>query len=82
MSRPDVTLEVRDYMLAFQGLAHFAFEMENSHKVNELTELLRHNGFVIAGEPRITGDGYYESVILDPEQNRIELIYNAKIAED
>ncbi|MFY9858355.1 MAG: glyoxalase/bleomycin resistance/extradiol dioxygenase family protein, partial [Exiguobacterium chiriqhucha] len=23
--------------------------------------------------PRTTGDGYYESVLLDPEQNKLEL---------
>ena len=27
----------------------------------------------IEGEPRTTGDGYYESVVLDPEGNRIEI---------
>ena len=41
--------------------------------VDELTERLRDAGYTIAGEPRTTGDGYYESVILDPEGNRIEL---------
>lgn len=81
MSRPDVILESRNYLDNYQGLAHFAFEMENSHRVDELTEVLRRDGFMIIGEPRITGDGYYESVILDPEQNRIELIYNVKKTE-
>lgn len=81
MTRPDVLLEPANYLLFSQGLAHFAFELENSQKVNELTELLRRDGFTIVGEPRTTGDGYYESVILDPEQNRIELIYNTKITE-
>jgi lactoylglutathione lyase len=28
---------------------------------------------LLLGEPRRTGDGYYESVILDPEGNRIEI---------
>jgi len=27
----------------------------------------------VVGNPRTTGDGYYESVILDPEMNRIEI---------
>ncbi|MCG8321263.1 MAG: hypothetical protein MI921_17300 [Cytophagales bacterium] len=26
------------------------------------------------GEPRRTGDGYYESIILDPEGSRIETV--------
>ncbi len=29
--------------------------------------------FEIAGAPRTTGDGYYESVVLDPEKNIIEI---------
>jgi lactoylglutathione lyase len=27
----------------------------------------------VLDEPRCTGDGYYESVVLDPDGNRIEL---------
>ena len=38
-----------------------------------MTEQFRADGFTIAGEPRTTGDGYYESVILDPDGNRIEI---------
>ena len=78
MKRPDVVLEPNNYLQPSQGLAHFAFEMESTDKVNELTTLLRQDGFVITGEPRITGDGYYESVLLDPENNSIEIIYNTK----
>ena len=29
----------------------------------------------IAGEPRTSGDGYFESVILDPDGNRVECVY-------
>jgi len=29
---------------------------------------------MVVGEPRYTGDGYYESCILDPDGNRIEII--------
>ena len=41
--------------------------------VDSLTETLRKDGFEIIGEPRTTGDGYYESVVLDPDKNRIEI---------
>ena len=30
-------------------------------------------GVSVVGQPRTTGDGYYESVVLDPEGNRIEI---------
>jgi lactoylglutathione lyase len=55
------------------GLTHFALSVGGRDRVDALTEILRKDGFNIAGEPRITGDGYYESVVLDPEGNRIEL---------
>jgi lactoylglutathione lyase len=55
------------------GLAHFAITVGDVNAVNELTERLRADGYTIAGEPRRTGDGYYESIVLDPEGNWIEL---------
>ena len=55
------------------GLAHLAISVGNKTKVDALTEILRKDGYKVIGEPRITGDGYYESVILDPEGNNIEI---------
>lgn len=55
------------------GYTHLAISLGSKVSVDELTEKLRMDGHVVAGEPRTTGDGYYESVILDPEGNRIEL---------
>ena len=55
------------------GLAHFAISVGSKESVDSLTEQFRRKGFEIIGEPRTTGDGYYESVILDPEKNRIEI---------
>jgi lactoylglutathione lyase len=31
-------------------------------------------GITILSPPRVTGDGYYEAVLADPEGNRIELM--------
>lgn len=57
----------------FLGFTHLAFSVGSEEQVNNLTEKLRVDGYEIAGECRWTGDGYYESVILDPEGNRIEI---------
>jgi lactoylglutathione lyase len=38
-----------------------------------LTTQLRNDGFEVVDAPRRTGDGYYESVVLDPDGNRIEI---------
>ena len=55
------------------GLVHFAVSVGSRDKVLEITEKLRKDGFVVAGEPRDTGDGYFESCVLDPDGNRIEI---------
>ena len=55
------------------GLAHFAISVGGKDKVDALTERLRKDNFTIFSEPRITGDGYYESVVLDPEGNYVEI---------
>ncbi|NND33945.1 MAG: hypothetical protein HKN76_15255 [Saprospiraceae bacterium] len=55
------------------GIAHFAMSVGSRHQVDALTQSLIDAGYAMIGAPRVTGDGYYESVILDPEGNRIEI---------
>jgi lactoylglutathione lyase len=55
------------------GLTHLAISLGSESAVREVTERLRAKGVTVLDGPRRTGDGYYESVILDPEGNRIEL---------
>ena len=71
MSRPDI-LASGDRKEKV-GFTHVAISVGSKERVNSLTEILRGDGFTIVGEPRTTGDGYYESVVLDPENNRIEI---------
>eukprot|EP01092_Planopodium_desertum_P012788 TRINITY_DN60642_c0_g1_i1.p1 TRINITY_DN60642_c0_g1~~TRINITY_DN60642_c0_g1_i1.p1 ORF type:complete len:128 (-),score=5.84 TRINITY_DN60642_c0_g1_i1:189-572(-) len=55
------------------GWAHMALSLGSKEAVDEYTERFRSAGITVQSEPRTTGDGYYESVILDPEGNIIEL---------
>jgi lactoylglutathione lyase len=55
------------------GFTHVAISVGSETKVHEMTEKLRAAGCSVVGEPRWTGDGYYESVVLDPEGNRLEI---------
>lgn len=57
-----------------KGLAHFAISVGGKDAVDILTEKLRRDGYTIVGEPRTSGDGYYESVIWDPEGNYVEIV--------
>ena len=74
MTKPDIKESENSYESQQYGIIHLAFSVASEQKVDELTELLRNDGYQIAGEPRTTGDGYYESVILDPENNIIEIV--------
>lgn len=72
MTRPDIT--PIDGKRGFNmGLAHFTISVGGKDRVNALTERLRQDNYTIFSEPRTTGDGYYESVVLDPEGNILEI---------
>ncbi|SHL13525.1 VOC family protein [Chryseobacterium polytrichastri] len=72
MQRPDI-LENSNKRGMVMGLAHLAISLGSKEEVDVLTNRLRADGYTIIGEPRTTGDGYYESVIEDPEGNWVEL---------
>jgi lactoylglutathione lyase len=55
------------------GLTHVAVSVGSKQRVDELANRLRQDGFEVVDGPRHTGDGYYESVVLDPDGNRIEI---------
>ena len=71
MNSPNVT--ERNTCENAKGFCHIAISVGSREKVDELTETLRSDGFTIVGNPRTTGDGYYESLIADPEGNRVEI---------
>ncbi len=70
MHRPDITDHPNDPHL---GFIHLAFATGSVEMVDQLTETLRYDDYKIVREPRVTGDGYYESVVLDPDGNYIEI---------
>lgn len=55
------------------GWTHLAIAVGSDAGVDVLTGRLRDDGITVLDGPRRTGDGYYESVILDPDGNRVEI---------
>ena len=55
------------------GFTHLSFSVGSKEEVDRLTQQMSSEGIPVVGQPRTTGDGYYESVVLDPEGNRIEI---------
>ncbi len=73
MNNPDIPINLNDISKQHEGIIHFAISVGNKENVDFLTAKLKKDGYKIVGEPRTTGDGCYESLILDPENNRIEI---------
>jgi len=71
MQRPDIegTQAVEQQV----GYAHLAFSVGSKKEVDRLTRRLEEDGYKVVGQPRTTGDRYYESLILDPDGNRVEI---------
>ena len=55
------------------GLAHISISVGSKGNVDTITRQLTDDGFKHIDGPRTTGDGFYESTILDAEGNVIEI---------
>jgi lactoylglutathione lyase len=55
------------------GLTHLAISVGSEQMVDSLTQRIKEDGYQVLDGPRRTGDGYYESVVVDPDGNRIEI---------
>lgn len=60
-------------VLVRMGYIHIAISVGSREKVDAITEKLYEQGYDVLSGPRITGDGYYESTVLGPEDNQIEI---------
>ncbi len=74
MTRPDIPNSLDDSLVEFMGYIHIAISVGSKEKVDTLTTILKTDGYKIIGEPRTTGDGCYESIVLDPDGNRVEIV--------
>lgn len=73
MHNPEIPANTPTAPAEYRGLIHFALSVGSRDAVDLLTRRLETDGYTVLGQPRTTGDGYYESVVLDPEGNRIEI---------
>ena len=71
MKRPNMVSSKKT--LTRTGYIHLAFSVGSKEKVDLLTSQLEQDGYEIISGPRTTGDGYYESCVLGPEGNQIEI---------
>lgn len=57
----------------YLGLIHLAIGVDTMQEVDRKCIELLNAGYEILNGPRKTGDGYYEFVTLDPDNNRLEV---------
>lgn len=74
MEMPRIPNSKNDVIKQFIGIIHFAINVGSRDKVNHITDILKRDGYKVISEPRTTGDGTYESIVLDPDGNRIEIM--------
>ena len=73
MQMPSIPESLDSRETQFTGYIHIAFSTGSKEQVDGLTAQLGTDGYAVIDGPRWTGDGYYESVVLDPDGNRIEI---------
>ena len=73
MQRPNIPVNKKDIDAQFTGYIHLSLAVGSNAEVDRLTKLLTGDGYRLVDGPRRTGDGYYESVVLDPDGNRVEI---------
>ena len=71
MSKPGVLDPAKEQERT--GYEHIAFSVGSKERVDELTKILKEDGYETLRGPRTTGDGYYESYIVGIEGNHIEI---------
>ena len=73
MQKPTIPDTLNDPFAQFTGLIHLAFSVGSKEGVDALTAQLKNDGYPVLDGPRHTGDGYYESCVLDPDGYRLEI---------
>ena len=59
------------------GLAHFAFDVDSREAVEQMAKRLKTDGYECKSVPCMTGDGFYECAVYDPDGNIVEIAYKA-----
>ncbi|GAB6121283.1 VOC family protein [Dysgonomonas termitidis] len=75
MHRADIPDNLNDSIAQYKGYIHLAFAVNSGQEVDDKAKELQEAGYPVLRGPRMTGDGYYEFETLDPEGNRLEVLF-------
>ena len=80
MQKPEIEASAYKPGEEREGLTHIAINAESSARVRELTAQLEKDGYTVLLQPTDYGtDIFYESCILDPDGNRVEICVHADV---
>ena len=68
MQMPGIPDSFDDTEAQFTGYIHIAISVGSKERVDVLTTQLQGDGYPVLSAPHRTGDGYYESVTLEPRR--------------
>ncbi len=71
MQHPD--MQKYDPSVRAIGYTHLSISVGSKEQVDAKSQHLQEAGFAVVSGPRTTGDGYYESCVLGPENIQIEI---------
>jgi len=74
MQKDSIPDSRNDPQAQFTGFIHLSFVVGSEVEVDQLTDRLQADGYPVMSAPRRTGDGYYESSVLDPDGNWVEIL--------
>ena len=81
MTRPNI-IEDNQKQLNKTGYIHLSFSVGSRKNVDSLTKRFQSDGYEVISNPRVTGDGYYESCIIGFEGNLIEItVWGVKLCK-
>lgn len=63
----------REIIDKINGISHIALSVGSREAVISLTDRLKADGYRINLPARLTGDGYFESNVADPDGNAVEI---------
>lgn len=73
MQKPGLASRPHGVEVERLGYAHLSMAVGSEEVVDALAVRLESDGYPVLDGPRRTGDGCYEALLLDPEDNRIEI---------
>ncbi|MGI6110407.1 MAG: VOC family protein [Eubacteriaceae bacterium] len=73
LNRPEITRMAKNHIDL--GYIRVSYMLDSREEVDKLANRLQSDGYAIIQQPKETPDGFYDCVVLDPDDNQIVIMY-------